>query len=82
MSSQTSLGLHIMHTFTKHDLCSTQSETMLTILHVFFQGGPGCSSMIGLFQENGPCTISADGKTSLLNPHSWNEYAVSFSNNL
>ena len=31
-------------------------------------GGPGCSSMIGLFQENGPCTVNADGATTTLNP--------------
>ena len=31
-------------------------------------GGPGCSSMIGLFQENGPCTVNADGATTALNP--------------
>ncbi|KAG0145712.1 hypothetical protein CROQUDRAFT_45412 [Cronartium quercuum f. sp. fusiforme G11] len=42
---------------------------------VWLNGGPGCSSMIGLFQGNGPCTISADGTSSNLNPHSWNEYA-------
>jgi len=28
--------------------------------------------MIGLFQENGPCHVNADGKTTELNPFSWN----------
>jgi carboxypeptidase C (cathepsin A) len=46
-------------------------------LAAWFNGGPGCSSMIGLFQENGPCTYNngeAAGSPSH-NKHSWNEYA-------
>ncbi|KAG2116964.1 carboxypeptidase D [Suillus clintonianus] len=33
-------------------------------------GGPRCSSMIGLFQENGPCVVNADRKSTTLNPYS------------
>lgn len=33
--------------------------------------GPGSSSMIGLFQENGPCGIDSDGNV-YNNPYSWN----------
>ncbi|KAG9021820.1 hypothetical protein FRB95_001392, partial [Tulasnella sp. JGI-2019a] len=40
---------------------------------LWFNGGPGCSSMIGLFQENGPCKVNSDQKTTTLNRNNWNE---------
>ncbi|KAI9927429.1 hypothetical protein MW887_003042 [Aspergillus wentii] len=36
----------------------------------FFEARPGSSSMIGLFQENGPCGIDANGSV-YNNPYSW-----------
>jgi carboxypeptidase C (cathepsin A) len=41
-------------------------------------GGPGCSSMLALFGENGPCTVNKDGKSTTLNPYSWTNEANMF----
>lgn len=44
-------------------------------LATWFNGGPGCSSMIGLFQENGPCHFENGASEPSLNPNSFNNYA-------
>jgi len=41
-------------------------------LLMWLQGGPGASSMFGLFNENGPFTVAADGETLVANPYTWN----------
>ncbi|KAI1859911.1 uncharacterized protein JN550_011830 [Neoarthrinium moseri] len=41
-------------------------------LSIWLNGGPGGSSIMGLLEENGPCLVGPDSKTTYLNPWSWN----------
>ncbi|EPQ50550.1 alpha/beta-hydrolase [Gloeophyllum trabeum ATCC 11539] len=43
---------------------------------LWLNGGPGCSSMIGLFQENGPCLVNPDGEST----YSYTSRAISWNN--
>jgi carboxypeptidase C (cathepsin A) len=40
-------------------------------------GGPGCTSSLGLFMELGPCRV-VDANTTKYHPQSWNEHANIF----
>jgi len=42
-------------------------------LVVWFNGGPGCSSLSGFFTENGPFTT--DGNTLSLRPYRWSQFS-------
>lgn len=44
-------------------------------LQIWFNGGPGCSSMMGIFQEHGPWVVDDGQKTLHENPWSWNKKA-------
>jgi carboxypeptidase C (cathepsin A) len=39
---------------------------------LWMTGGPGCSSEVALFGENGPCSVNAGGNATIHNPFSWN----------
>ncbi|KAF5406238.1 Carboxypeptidase [Paragonimus heterotremus] len=43
-------------------------------LVLWLNGGPGCSSMEGLLEENGPFIVQP-GQTLIPNPYSWNNFA-------
>jgi len=53
----------------------SRSEPTTDPLVIWLTGGPGCSSQLALLSENGPCSVSADGKTTIPNPKSWNTKA-------
>jgi len=44
-------------------------------LVIWLNGGAGASSMMGLLEELGPCTVGQDSATTILNPFSWNNNA-------
>ena len=48
-------------------------------LVLWLTGGPGCSGMLALLNENGPCSIKKDPSTGALsevnNPYSWTNNA-------
>ena len=47
-------------------------------LLMWINGGPGCSSMMGLLMEQGPCRVNEHGNATTKNPYSWIEAANVF----
>jgi carboxypeptidase C (cathepsin A) len=41
-------------------------------LIIWFNGGPGCSSMLGFSTENGPYTLKDDDNVFRKNDYAWN----------
>ncbi|KAL4461325.1 hypothetical protein ABPG72_016123 [Tetrahymena utriculariae] len=55
-------------------LFESRSDPSTDPLILWLNGGPGCSSLLGLFEENGPYKINNDS-TLRSNPFSWNSNA-------
>ena len=53
----------------------SRSAPTVDPLVLWMTGGPGCSSGIALFNENGPCSVEASGMSTRKNPFSWNSNA-------
>jgi cathepsin A (carboxypeptidase C) len=43
---------------------------------LWMTGGPGCSSEVALFGENGPCHVNANGTGTTNNPYAWTSTAT------
>jgi len=55
-------------------LIESENDPTNDPLVVWFQGGPGCSSLFGLFQENGPLRVSTN-LSVYYSDLSWTQYA-------
>ncbi|KAI1084335.1 serine carboxypeptidase [Whalleya microplaca] len=42
-------------------------------LSIWLNGGPGSSSLLGLFTENGPCYVNSDSNSTRLSEWAWNQ---------
>ncbi|KGO76721.1 Peptidase S10, serine carboxypeptidase [Penicillium italicum] len=49
----------------------SQNDPIADPLTLWMNGGPGGSSMMGLFGENGPCLINEHGNETVHNPWGW-----------
>lgn len=53
----------------------SQSDPANDPIVIWFSGGPGCSSMLGFMQENGPRVIDDGEDYVKTNPYPWNQRA-------
>lgn len=70
--------LNISNTKSYHYIYfESQSKPESSPLILWLNGGPGCSSLLGSFYENGPFLFNTNGVRFQpnLNPYSWNKFA-------
>ncbi|KAH3179550.1 hypothetical protein KXV78_007040 [Aspergillus fumigatus] len=53
----------------------SQNDPSHDPLTLWMSGGPGVSSMVGLFQEIGPCLVNEYGNGTYHNPWGWSRYS-------
>jgi cathepsin A (carboxypeptidase C) len=63
-------GRHLFYWFVESQNNPSKDPVVL-----WLNGGPGGSSLYGLFTENGPFRVLPDGKTLTYDEHSWNSLA-------
>lgn len=56
----------------QHQYANSNSPVLL-----WLNGGPACSSLIGLLEENGPFHVKDDGDTVYENVYAWNKVGFS-----
>ncbi|CAB3399767.1 unnamed protein product [Caenorhabditis bovis] len=56
-------------------LVESENDPTHDPLLLWLNGGPGSSSLMGLFEENGPYRVSKDGTSLSRNPYAWNKFA-------
>lgn len=61
--------------FNHYWFVESQNDPAKDPVLLWLNGGPGCSSMEGLFAELGPFQVNDDGKTLKLRETSWNKMA-------
>ncbi|WP_242888099.1 S10 family peptidase [Actinomadura litoris] len=74
---------HLFYWFFESQTCNPNVRTAdqmdlisRTPLVIWLNGGPGASSLLGLFLENGPFTIADDAAGTIsVTPNSWNQQA-------
>lgn len=70
-SPQYSGYLNVSTTHLHYWLVESENDPLHDPTVIWFNGGPGCSSMDGFVYEQGPFEISHDGSTLTLRPYRW-----------
>ncbi|XP_054166040.1 lysosomal protective protein-like [Oppia nitens] len=53
----------------------SQTNPEISPVVLWLNGGPGCSSLLGLFTENGPFRVDKEGNNLTIDENSWNSVA-------